>query len=185
MKKTAIALALAAASTMVVADDFTETLDNARKAYEEGDISGAKEEIDYAKQLLNQMRGNELKSFLPEPLVGWERNDSKSKSGNSGLAVFGGGTTAEATYTLGDEKVSVSIVADSPMVQGLGMIFSSMGTAAGGTVKRINRQKVMVQDDSLMTIINKRIVVNVKGSASMESKEAYFAQIDFKGLKAF
>gem|GEM_PF-6249277 len=150
MKKTAIAIALAVASTVVYADDFTETLDNARQAYEEGDINGAKEELEYATQLLGQMRSKELQSFLPEALDGWERKDAEdSKASNGGLAMLGGGTTAEATYKQG------------------------------------NRQKVMVKKNSLMTMINKRIIVEVKGRSSMEAKEAYFKQINFKGLKAF
>ena len=187
MKKTAIAISLALASTFAHADDFSETLDNARQAYEEGDISGAKEELEYATQLLGQMRSKALQSFLPEALDGWDRKDSKSQSSNGGIAMLGGGTTAEAKYQNGKDRVTVSIIADSPMVQGMGMVFSRMGMAgaSGGEMKRINRQKVMVKKNSLMTMIDKRIIVEVKGRSSMEDKEAYFKQIDFKGLKSF
>lgn len=187
MKKTAIAIALACASSFVVADDFTDTLENARKAYEEGDISGAKEEMDYASQLLTQMRGQALQGFLPEPLVGWVQKKSKSQGSSGGLGMLGGGTTAEARYQRDKDRIKVSIIADSPMVQGMGALFSSMGLAGSqGTLKRINRQKVVVKKDgSLMTMLDKRIVVEVSGKASAEDKEAFFKAIDFKGLKDY
>ncbi len=187
MKKTVIGIALAVSSPFVLADDFTETLDNARAAYDEGDISGAKEELTYASQLLSQMRGKTLQGFLPQPLDGWEQKDSKNQSAAGGLGMLGGGTTANATYVLERKKVTISIIADSPMVQGMGALFSNMALAGSqGTMKRINRQKVMVKKDgSLMTMIDKRIVVEVKGNASADHKEEYFKAIDFKGLKSF
>ena len=57
------ALALAVPA---VADDFTDSVAAALKAYEAGDIKTAKEEIDFAAQVLAQMKAEGLKAFLSD-----------------------------------------------------------------------------------------------------------------------
>ncbi|MGB7182430.1 MAG: hypothetical protein WBD51_10890 [Burkholderiaceae bacterium] len=186
MNKIFIAAALAVSSGLVSADDFTDTLENARQAYEEGDIGAAREELVYATQLLGQMRTKKLIGFLPEAIDGWERKDAKDQGG-AGLSVMGGGTTATANYKNDKEQIKISIIADSPMIQGLSMLFSNAALAGSqGTMKRIARQKVMVKPDgSLTTLVDKRIMVEVSGRAPAEIKEAYFKLIDFKALAAY
>ncbi|MEZ5741907.1 MAG: hypothetical protein R3E68_22355 [Burkholderiaceae bacterium] len=183
---------LVAASLLVLAmpasaDDFTDTLDSAKKAYAEGDFATASEDLTYATQLLSQKRAANLGSFLPKALAGWTMDDQKSgSSAGAGLAAFGGGTSAEASYRKGDDTVRISIVADSPLIASMAMIMNSAAAASQGTVKRINREKVMVKEDGeLQSMVDNRILVSVTGSGSAQDKEAYFKEIDFKGLKAF
>ena len=186
MKKTALSVLITFAIGPAIADDFTDTLESARQAYEEGDISGAREEMVYGTQLLSQMRALSLQEFLPKAMDGWERKDTKNRN-NARLSVMGGGTTAVARYRNGKKNIKISIIADSPMIQGLSMLFSNPALAgAQGTMKRIERQKVLVKPDgSISTLLNKRISVEITGRAPVEDKEAYFKEIDFKGLKAF
>ncbi|MFK7962595.1 MAG: hypothetical protein AB8C46_01370 [Burkholderiaceae bacterium] len=185
MKKLIIGAALAGLCTMATADDFTTTLENVRQAYEEGDIAGAKEELDYAGQLLGQMRAQKLQSLLPEALSGWTRKDAEAS--NAGTAMFGGGTTAKAEYRKGKDRINVSIITDSPMLASMAMLFSNPAMAGTqGTMKRINRQKVMVKKDgSITAMVDKRIMIEIKGRAPAADKEAYFAAIDMKELKAY
>lgn len=189
MKRALIAVGLMACLTVVRADDFSETLKTAQEAYDEGDLAAAQEELNYARQLLAQMRASALDAFLPEAPDGWERVVSKSNN-NAGLAVMGGGVSSTAKYksTEGRDRLTVSIIADSPMLQSMGMLFSNTAIAAGGqgTMKRIKRQKVRVmKNGDLSTLIDKRIMVEVKGRAPEEVKQQFFELVDFKKLKAY
>ena len=48
------------------ADELEDALQMALEAYQAGDINTAKEEIDYAAQLIAQMKAVGLSEFLPE-----------------------------------------------------------------------------------------------------------------------
>ena len=56
-----------------LADEVTDTLNSAMQAYQNGDIRYAVEELDYAKQLLQAMKADELSGYLPEAPDGWTR----------------------------------------------------------------------------------------------------------------
>ena len=185
MKKLLIGVLIAGAAGWANADDFTDTIENASKAYAEGDISGAREELSYATQLLGQMRATQLQGFLPEAPEGWTKKDSEGNS--AGVAMFGGGTTANADYRRGKDSVNVSIVTDSPMLASMSMLFTNPAMAGSqGSLKRINRQKVLIKNDgSITAMIDKRIMVEVKGRSSAEDKEAFFKAIDINGLKDY
>lgn len=191
MKKTLLTVGLLACFSLAHADDFSETLKTAKEAYDEGDLAGAQEELNYARQLLGQMRAKALQGFLPEALPGWERNVAKdSRSGGGGLAIMGGGVTASAKYkaTEGRDRLTISLIADSPMLQGMGMLFSNAAMAGSGQgeMKRIKRQKVLVKaNGDLTTLIDKRLMVEIKGRAPAEVKEEFFKTIDFKKLKTY
>lgn len=181
-----IALTMAAALAWpAAADDFTDSIEAALEAYRDGDIKTAKEEIDFAAQLLAQMKAEGLKSFLPEALEGWERKDDENDSG--AMAAFGGGQMAAASYSRDGKRVKVQLMADNQMVTALaGMFSNSAMMAAMGTVKRINRQKVIVtKQDEVQSLVDGRIMIQITGDADIEDKEAYFAEIDVKGLKEF
>lgn len=169
-----------------VADDFEDSLEAALEAYQAGDITAAKEEIDFAAQLLNQIKTASLSAFLPEAMEGWERMDGDSSEAAT-MAAFGGGQMASATYTKDDARIDIQIMANNQMVTALGAMFSNPALmGAAGKVKRIARQKVVVTPDGeLQAMVDKRIMVQLSGPGPVEDKEAYFEMIDFKALKDF
>ena len=78
------------------ADDVTDTIQSALDAYNEGDIAYATEELNFALQLLKEMRAGDLMSFLPEALDGWTREID----GDAAMALgMMGGTGASALST--------------------------------------------------------------------------------------
>jgi hypothetical protein len=167
------------------ADDIADAIQAALEAYQAGDVNAAKEELDFASQLLSQAKAAGLADFLPEPLDGWERSEAESQA--VGSAMMGGGLSASAAYTNGDTRVEIEMLADNPMVAAMAGMFSSTATmGAMGTVKRINRQTVILTNDGeLQALINNRILIQVRGDAPVEDMEAYFAAIDMDALKAF
>jgi len=57
-------------SGAVWADEITDSIDEAKEYYKEGDFVEAANSLDYASQLIRQKRSGNLEAFLPEPLAG-------------------------------------------------------------------------------------------------------------------
>jgi len=134
-------------STPVYADDVKDSIKEAIEYYDEGDYSGAVESLNYATQLIQQKKSENLTSFLPEPLDGWTADKSSSQA--VGAAMFGGGVTAERRYAKEESQVTVQIVTDSPMLQTMMMMFSNpmFASSDGGKMEKIKRQKAIVKYD--------------------------------------
>ena len=185
-KRTAAAMVMAGLiSVPAFADEVEDALKMALEAYQAGDIATAKEEIDFATQLITQMKADGLSGFLPDALEGWEREDDEDAG--SAMTGFGGGMMAGARYTRDGDDVNIEMMAENQMVTAMATMFSNpalMGSI--GRVKRIGRQKVVVNNEGeIQALIDGRIFVQVTGSAPIEDKEAYFAAVDVEGLKDF
>lgn len=166
-------------------DEVEESIDAALQAYREGDIKAAKEELDFASQLLGQLKAEGLRAFLPEPLEGWKRQDADMET--QAMAAFGGGQMATARYTRGQESVEVQLMADNQMVSAMAGMFSSAAVmGAMGEVRRLAGQKVVVTPEGdLQALVDGRIMVQISGSADAGTKAAYFETMDLAGLKEF
>lgn len=168
------------------ADEVEESIDAALGAYRAGDIKTAKEELDFASQLLGQRKAEELQSLLPEPLPGWERQENGAGDAQA-MAAFGGGQMAGATYASGQDTVDVRIMANNQMVTAMGAMFSNAALMGSmGTVKRIGGEKaVITPDGELQALVDGRVMVQITGSADAETKQAFFEAIDLEALKEF
>ena len=166
------------------ADDVEDALEMALEAYRAGDLAVAKEEIDFAAQLIAQKKAAALADYLPEPLPGWERMDD---GGGGQAGMFGGGMSASATYTRDRDRVEVQFMANNQMVTAMaGMFGNAAMMGSMGEVKRINRQKVVItQAGELQTLVDNRIFITISGNAPVEDKEAYFEAIDLRALEDF
>jgi len=177
-------VALCALSNQATADEVEDALKFALEAYQSGDLNGAKEELDFASQLISQMKAAGLAEFLPAAMEGWTRQDTDS---GQAMGFMGGGSSAGASYTKDRDSVDIQLMANNQMVAAMAGLFGNPAMmGAQGTVKRIERQKVLVtQNGELQALIDGRIYIQISGSAPVEVKEAYFAAIDFKGLESF
>jgi hypothetical protein len=176
----ALAFALPAA-----ADEFTDTLESALKAYRDGDVGAARADLDYAGKLLTAMKSEALAKFLPAALPGWTRDEASAEEAGGMMGMFGGGTSAAASYTRGAEELTITLVADSPMLSGIGAMITGMAGLAGGKPIRVQRTEFTDQDGTLQGMVNKRVMVAVSGEASVEDKTAYLEAMDFGALGDF
>lgn len=167
--------------TLAAADDVVETLNSALKAYEEGDIKYTLEELEYAKQLLQAMKTQDLTAFLPAAPDGWVREVSTEM--NAGLAMFGGGAGAEATYSKGSDSFSVSIMADNPMVAALSGMMANAGLM-GAKLERVGRMKYLNQDGELSGVVDGRILIQASG-AEPDVMIPVLETIDHRALEGF
>jgi hypothetical protein len=176
---------IAGFSVTAGADEVEDALKMALEAYQAGDINAAKEEIDYAAQLVSQMKAAGLSGFLPDALPDWTRAEGGDQAqANMG---FGGGMAASATYTRADDQIEIQLMADNQIVTAMAGMFNNAAMMGSlGQVKRIQRQKVVItQQGDLQAMINNRVLVQITGSAPVEDKEAYFAALDLAGLQDF
>lgn len=186
MKTSLIALAVLAATAMpVAADEIEDSLKLALEAYQKGDVVVAKEETDYAAQLLAQQQASALSNVLPAPFDGWSREDSEDVAMGAGM--FGGGLMAGATYERDNDTVDMQIIADSPMMTAMASVFANPGMAGSmGKLRRIQGHKALeTRDGELQALIHNRFLVQISGSASSADKEAYFTAIDFEAMAGF
>ena len=125
--RTQITAALAACLTFaaaVAADEVTDQLDAARKAYEAGDLRTATDTLNFAVAKIKEQQTASLLTLLPEPLAGWQADPAQSES--AGLASMIVGTNLGRRYFRPDgAEVNLNVTADSPLLPMLTMFLSS------------------------------------------------------------
>ncbi len=172
----------------VYADDITDSIDEGLEYYQKGQYSEAVGSLNYASQLINQKKGGHLASMLPEPLEGWTAQEATSDA--SGAALFTG-VSASRQYEKEDASVSVQILTDAPMIQGMMMMFTNPMLAAseGGKLEKIGREKAIVQysaeekNGDIKIMVDRRFLVIVEGSeVSKADLTAYAERVDYKKL---
>ncbi|KHL70531.1 hypothetical protein SF06_06150 [Pseudomonas flexibilis] len=174
--------ALLACAGTAQADDIKEALEEALKAYNQGDMSGTKENLGYATQLLNEKSADALTKALPAPLPGWEADEAQSSS--AGAALFGGGLQASRTYNKDDHYIEVEIVGDSPMLSQMMVVMTNPALAGsmGKSVKIGKQRGIQDENGKIMLIINNRFMVSVEGDAEQADKLAYAEAVKLEAL---
>jgi hypothetical protein len=182
-------------SGVAYADDVLEAIQEATDAYNEKAYTEAVESLEYAKQLIQQLTSEGLKNFLPQPLEGWKAKEAKSQN----LGMMGGSAGIEQEYwkpgsgDQGRSRVTMSIMGESPMFQGMMNMFNpAIAGSSGGKLQKIKRNKAIVKysndnrDGEIMINVAKKYLVIIKGSnVDKEDLMNYAKAIDYKGLKSF
>ena len=173
------------------ADDVEDSVKEGLEYYKDGDYSSAAGSLEYAAQLIRQKKGGQLEVFLPKPLPGWTAEEASSQA--MGAAMFGGGVTAERKFRKDNSRITVQIVTDSPMMQGMMMLFTNPAFAAadGGKLEKIKGQKAIVKytpttkkGDIKIMVVN-RFLVSIEGNdINKEDLKNYAKAIDYKKLGA-
>lgn len=171
--------------TAANADEFSEVMESATELYGEGDIAGAKQELSYAIKLLDQIKSESLSKYLPDALPGWEKQDSDDEGTGMAMAMFGGGTSAAAKYTNESGDLTITLVANSPMVGSIAAMVTGLTSMGGGRPIRIQRTQFGNNDGELQGVVDNRVLISVTGDASVESKKAYLEEMDFQALRDF
>lgn len=179
-------LAAAALGAPAMADEFTDTLDSALAAYRDGDVDAAQQDLDYAGKLLTSMKSESLAKFLPPAPAGWTRSDAAPDADPGGImGMFGGGTAASASYTREGQEMTLTLIANSPMVSGMAGMLSGLAGMAGGKPMRIQRTEFTQNDQDLQGVVNGKVMVSVGGTAPVEDKSALVDAMDLKALAEF
>ncbi len=183
-------LILMSFSSIGYTDDIEDSIKEALQFYENGEYKDAVESLNYASQLIQQKKGKSLEAFLPEALSGWTSQGAASQASG---AMFGGGITAERKYSKGSSSISIKIITDSPLMQGMMMMFSNpmLATSDGGKLERIGGQKAIVKFNperkkgEIKIVVANQFLVLIDGRGITKNDlEAYAKAIDYKKLKS-
>jgi len=171
------------------ADEVENAAREALELYRQGDRAGAAAQFDYAAQLIRQAKGDDLARLLPAAIPGWTAEEA-SGQGAAG-AFMGGGVHAERRYTKGDGEMTLSIMSDNPMIQGVMVMVQNpaMAGMSGARVQTVAGQRAMVQYDEaeksgdISVVVDNRILVQLQGfGASREDMLAQLSKVDFAAI---
>jgi hypothetical protein len=183
------AAGLLAGGAALRADDVTDQVDEAMKAYKDKDYAMAAQGLEAAATLIRQKRAEGLTQFLPKPLSGWTAEEASSQA--AGAAMFGGAVTAERAYRKGEANVTVKFITDSPMMQVMMMWVSNpaMAGSDGGKLERIKSQKAIVKykaedkEGEINLVVGGSLLVTINGDdIELADLKAYAEAIDYTAL---
>jgi hypothetical protein len=176
------AMLAGAAAPAFAADDVLDAIDQARKAYQSGNLTEAKQSLDLASQLVGQRNAEGFAAVLPAPLPGWTAD--KAQTASMGLATFGASTASRRYRNGKGDEVEVQITGDSAMIAPMAAFLANPQFAgAMGKIVRLGTQRAIVsaEGDVNMVVAN-RFLVSVQGSGAADAKLAYAKAIDIARL---
>ncbi|MGA7879056.1 MAG: hypothetical protein WCA08_25580 [Desulfoferrobacter sp.] len=97
LRWTLILLFLAAMPFSVLADEITDQIKEGLESYEKGDYSEAVSTLNFAVGQIQQKQASGLKKVFPEPLQGWQAQES---TGDFASAAFMGGGVSASRHSL-------------------------------------------------------------------------------------
>jgi hypothetical protein len=182
MRVLALAVVLALPVSAFAADDVLDAIDQARKAYQSGDLAGAKQSLDLASQLIGQKNAETFGKLLPAPLAGWKADEVQTTS--VAAAGFGASTATRRYTNAKDDNVEVQITGDSAVVMQYATILSNPAIAgAMGKIVRVGSQRaIQAQNGDVHMVINNKYMIMITGSASANDKLAYAQAVDVAKL---
>ena len=168
------------------ADDVTDQINEALKAYQNHDTQTAIAALDAASNLMRQSRADGLKKLLPPPPPGWTADAAESTAVS--VAMLGGGVTASRVYHNGVQRVEVQLVADSPMLQTVAALIASPLGAIGGMKTVViggRRMSYTENDRSYMTLVADKLIVRVEGNSDTPdvTLKSFIGVIDFAAIE--
>jgi hypothetical protein len=177
------ALLVAAAGSVQAADDILDAIDQARKSYQSGDMTAAKQQVDLASQLIAQKNAEGFAALLPAALPGWTAE--KAQTNAAAGAMLGGMAAATRSYANAKgDTVDISISGDSALLTQFAPMMNNPAMAAMmGKLIRVGSQRaVQTQDGDIMMVVANKILINVQGSADAAAKLSYAQAVDIGKL---
>ena len=198
MKKATIVLLVVIFGLMGMAgaraDEISDTIERAKKLYQEGKYSEASSELQFAVGQIQNLQAEQLKKLLPDPLPGWTAEEASASAAPMGF--FGGGISVSKTYNKEDtgESIEIEILTESPLLQTVMMwLTNPMMLAAEPNAKlvRVKGEKAVEkfsakdEEGELSLILEGKTLITVKGSEITDKNilYKYMEKIDFGAIK--
>jgi hypothetical protein len=164
------------------ADDITDAMDQARKAYQAGDLGAAKQSLDLASQLIGQKNAEGFAALLPKPLPGWKAE--KAQTTSVGAVAFGASMASRSYSNAKGDTVEVQITGDSAVVMQIAMLLTNpaIAGAMGKLIRVGNQRAIQDPDGNVKMVIANKFLVAVDGSADAAAKLAYAQAVDVAKL---
>lgn len=163
-------------------DDITDAIEAARKAYQSGDLGGAKQSLDLASQLIGQKNAEAFAQLLPKPLPGWTAEQSQTTS--VGAVAFGASVASRRYSNARGDHVEVQITGDSAVVMQFAALFQNpqIAGAMGKLVRVGNQRAIQNNEGDVNMVIANKFLVTVQGSADAATKLSFAQAVDVAKL---
>jgi hypothetical protein len=177
----------------IQADEITDQLELAHKAYESGELRTAIETLNFTVAKIQEQMTANLVKLMPEPLAGWTADAPESQAG--GMAAMITGTTLTRRYRREDgAEITLSLMADSPLMPMLTMAMSmpfvmqnnpDMKTYSFKGYRGMLEHAADSADYEVTFMVGNRLVIQGKGSRLADSQpiEAYFERLDLEAIQ--
>jgi hypothetical protein len=168
-----VAASLIAVSATAQADKISDAIREGQRLYDDGKLSKAVKELQYAISRIGRRVAAAYEETLPPPPDGWRASKAKSSSAQA-LGMFTG-TTVRRTYRQdgGRGRITAELVVDNPMVQAFVAMFTNpqMAATAGYDRARIKdlREEALVKYDAdtrrgeMILLIGGRVFIKLTG----------------------
>lgn len=178
----AAAVVAGLAATPVRADEVSDAITEAQRAYQAGQVQAAQTALQEALQLIAQRAAATLAGALPDALPGWTADEASSSAAGAGL--FGGATASRSFHNAQGQTVEIQVMSDNPLIAQLGPILANpMLAGAMGRLVRIGESRaIQASDGNIQMLVDNRILVQVQGDAPAEAKLAYARAINIARL---
>lgn len=169
---------LLVAQPAMAADDILDSIDQARKSYQSGDLAAAKQALDLASQLIGQKNAEGFAALLPAALPGWKAE--KVQTTAMGQIGFGASMASRSYINDKGDSVEVQITGDSAMITQFATFLANPGIAgAMGKIVRVGSQRaIQTQDGDVHMVIANKFLITVNGSADATAKMSYAQAVD-------
>jgi hypothetical protein len=160
------------------ADEVLDAIEQARRAYNSGDLASAKQSLDVASQLIGQKNADNFAALLPNPLPGWKAEQAQTSAVR---AVMFGASTASRSYSNDDgERIEVQITGDSALVMQFATFFTNPQIAGAiGKLIRVGSQRaIQTADGDINMVVANKFLITVQGTGSASDKIAYAQAVD-------
>ena len=125
---------------------FPEAVEAAKKAVESDKLAAAIAALQAAIRDLQKKQRVQILSCLPKP-EGWEfRDEEVDDNVQASLGLAAMGQTVSRRYENGDKSLQVEVMANSPMIQMLGVMFNNptLVEAQGGEIVKYGVHKAIL-----------------------------------------
>jgi hypothetical protein len=183
MRSTGLAIAFAVVlAGAALADDVTDAIEAGRKAYADGELAKAKEELGLASQLIGQKHAEAYAKMLPAPLAGWKADEVEIAA--VGSAAFGASSALRRYENPAGDQIEVQISSDSAVIAQFAAMMATREVAgAMGKIVPIGSMRALQSvDGDLHMAIGSQFIIAVQGNASVADKLAYARAIDLVAL---
>src|ERR1043165_9332474 len=148
----AVAAIFLISAPVFAADEVMEAIDQARKAYQSGDLTNAKQSLDLASQLIGQKNAEAFAALLPNALPGWKAE--KPQTTAIGASGFGASVASRNYQNAKGDNVEVQITGDSAMVAQIATFLSNPALAgAMGKLVRVGQQRGIQDNDGNIKMV--------------------------------
>jgi hypothetical protein len=174
-------------TTPARANDVTDQINQALGAYQKQNLSAAITALDTAASLIRQKKTEAWKVGFPAPLPGWSAD--KAQGTALAPALLGGATTVSRVYHKDEKSVTVSIIADSPIVSTIAAFLSNtvVGLIGNSEVAVVGGRRALYSkdDNSFQTLVGDKVLVKVEGSHGIDDPvlREWFQSIDYAKLE--